>query len=201
MARGSDRSPAGRSRRYTSMMKFSELGLSGVWLIEPEPFTDERGVFFRHFCAREFAAHGLDSAAVQGNISVNPHPGTLRGFHYQEPPFEEAKTLSCITGSIYDIVVDLRQQSPTFMKWISVELSALESQSLHVPSGCANAWMTTTPSTIVHYYMSELYSPQAYRGFRYNDPAFSFRWPMEPKVISEKDRHLPDFDPATLTKA
>ena len=180
------------------MMKFTELGLTGVWLIEPEPFSDERGIFFRHFCAQEFAAHGLVSAVFQGNISVNSHHGTLRGFHYQEPPFEEAKTLSCITGAIYDIIVDLRQQSPTFMKWIEVELSAQERRSLHVPRGCANAWITTAPNTIVHYYMSELYSPQAYRGFRYNDPAFSFRWPMEPNVISEKDRHLPDFNPASL---
>lgn len=183
------------------MMKFFELGLPGVWRIEPDTYSDERGVFFRHFCAQEFAAHGLVAAAIQGNISVNPHSGTLRGFHYQEPPFEEAKTLSCITGAIYDIVVDLRQQSPTFMKWIAVDLSAQERQSLYVPSGCANAWMTTAPDTIVHYYMSEQYSPQAYRGFRYNDPSFGFSWPAEPKVISEKDRHLPDFDPSLLKKA
>jgi len=180
------------------MMKFTELALPGVWLIEPEPFSDERGVFYRLFCAQEFAAHGLIPIAVQGNISVNPYLGTLRGFHYQEPPFEEAKTISCVMGSIYDIVVDLRKGSPTFMKWIAVELSAQERRSLHVPSGCANAWMTTAPNAIVHYYMSELYAPQAYRGFRYNDPTFGFRWPMEPIVISEKDRRLPDFDSASL---
>lgn len=183
------------------MMKFTELGLSGVWLIEAEPFSDERGIFYRHFCDQEFSAHGLVSNVAQGNISVNPHLGTLRGFHYQVRPFEEAKTLSCLIGSIYDIVVDLRQQSPTFLEWIAVELSAQERRSLHVPVGCANAWMTTAPSTIVHYYMSGLYSPQAYRGFRYNDPAFGFRWPMEPNLISERDRRLPDFDPSSLTTA
>lgn len=183
------------------MMNFKELGLSGVWLIDPELHSDERGIFFRHFCAREFAAHGLVSTAIQGNISVNLHLGTLRGFHYQEPPFEEAKTLSCITGSIYDIVVDLRRQSPTFMKWIVVELSADERRSLHVPGGCGHAYITTAPSTVVHYYMSEVYSPQAYRGFRYNDPAFGFNWPMAPSVISEKDRRWPDFDPSLLEKA
>ncbi|MBI3541394.1 MAG: dTDP-4-dehydrorhamnose 3,5-epimerase family protein [Deltaproteobacteria bacterium] len=179
-------------------MKFTELGLSGVWLIEPEPFSDERGTFFRNFCAQEFTEHGLTATMVQGNVSINPHLGTLRGFHYQKPPFGEAKTFSCMTGAIYDIVVDLRPQSPTFMKWIAVELSAQNRKSLHIPNGCANAWMTTSPNTIVHYYMSELYTAQAYRGFRYNDPTFAFQWPMEPVVISEKDRNLPDLDPNSI---
>jgi dTDP-4-dehydrorhamnose 3,5-epimerase len=179
-------------------MKFVELGLRGVWLIEPEVFADERGVFRRHFCAEEYAAHGLAPAAVQGNVSENTHRGTLRGFHYQAGRFAEAKTLSCLTGAIYDIVVDLRVESPTFMQWISVEISAADRRSLHVPAGCANAWLTTEPNTILHYYMSELYSADSYRGFRYNDPAFRFRWPSEPSVISEKDRTYPDFDPSVL---
>ena len=179
-------------------MKFTELELSGVWLIQPEPFTDERGSFFRHFCAEEFARHGIVTTMLQGNISINPHLGTLRGFHYQLKPFEEAKTLSCMTGAIYDVVVDLRRKSPTFMQWIAVELSATKPGSLHIPHGCANAWLTTASHTTVHYYMSELYAAEAYRGFRYNDPAFNIRWPMEPKVISDKDRHLPDFDSASV---
>lgn len=176
-------------------MKFVELGLRGVWLIEPEAYADERGVFRRHFCAREFRDHGLAPAAVQGNVSENPHLGTLRGFHYQARPFEEAKTLSCMTGAIYDIVVDLRPESPTFMRWVPVELAARDRKSLHVPAGCANAWLTTAPDTVVHYYMSEEYAPDSYRGFRYDDPAFGFRWPIAPKVISERDRGFPDFDP------
>jgi dTDP-4-dehydrorhamnose 3,5-epimerase len=179
-------------------MKFIGLGLPGVWLIEPDVFADGRGVFRRHFCASEFAAHGLAATAVQGNISENPLAGTLRGFHYQMRPFEEAKTLSCMTGSIYDIVVDLRPKSPTFMKWVSVELAALDRRSLHVPAGCANAWMTTAPDTIIHYYMSEMYSAESYWGFRYDDPLFGFRWPREPRLVSEKDRSFPDFDPASL---
>jgi dTDP-4-dehydrorhamnose 3,5-epimerase len=179
-------------------MKFTELGLRGVWLIEPQVFADERGVFRRHFCAEEYAAHGLDPAAVQGNISENTHAGTLRGFHYQTGRFAEAKTLSCLTGAIYDIVVDLRPESPTFMQWISVEISAADRRSLHVTAGCANAWMTTAPDTIIHYYMSEMYSPESYRGFRYNDPAFGFTWPHEPVVISDKDRTFADFDAASL---
>ncbi len=179
-------------------MKFTPLELTGTWIIEPEPFSDERGSFFRHFCAQEFAAHGLETAMAQGNISINPYEGTLRGFHYQIPPFQEAKTISCLTGSLYDIVVDLRPQSPSFMKWLAVELSAQNRKSLHIPNGCANAWLTTAPDTTVHYYMSTPYAPQAYRGFRYNDPLFNFVWPTKPKVISEKDRHLPDFDPTTM---
>lgn len=179
-------------------MKFIEAGLEGVWLIEPLVFTDERGVFRRHFCAEEFAAHGLSSTAVQGNISENPHRGTLRGFHYQLAPFGEAKTLSCITGAIYDMVVDLRPSSPTFMKWVALEVSADDRRSIHVPAGCANAWLSTEPNTVLHYYMSEMFAPGSYRGIRYNDPAFGFRWPMEPAVISEKDRTFPDFDPSVL---
>lgn len=179
-------------------MTFTPLELPGVWTIEPELFADERGVFRRSFCAKEFAARGLTATAAQGNLSENPHEGTLRGFHYQERPFEEAKTITCVTGALYDIVVDLRRESPTFMKWVAVELSAADRRSLHVPAGCANAWLTTAPDTIVHYYMSEAYVPASYRGFRYNDPQFAFRWPREPRVISDKDRQLPDFDPATL---
>ena len=181
-------------------MKFEELGLKGVWLITPDVFVDERGVFRRHFCAKEYAEHGLAPTSPQGNVSENTHAGTLRGFHYQAGRFAEAKTLSCMTGAIYDIVVDLRPESPTWLQWVSVEISAADRRSLHVPAGCANAWMTTEPNTVIHYYMSESYSPESYRGFRYNDPAFGFRWPSEPKVISDKDRTFPDFDPTSLTR-
>jgi len=179
-------------------MDFVELGLRGVWLIEPHVVMDERGVFRRHFCAQEFAAHGLSVDVAQGNISENPREGTLRGFHFQSGCVAEAKTLSCMTGAIYDIVVDLRPASPTFMQWISAEISARDRRSLHIPAGCANAWLTTEPNTIIHYYMSERYTPASYRGFRYNDPTFGFRWPATPSVISEKDAAFPDFDPSSL---
>ena len=200
MARRGHRASSRRSSFIECLMKFRELSLSGVWLIDAEPFSDDRGVFFRHFCAEEFAAHGIEPAVVQGNISVNPHLGTLRGFHYQEPPDEESKTLSCLTGAIYDIVVDLRPNSQTFMSWVSVELSAQNHRSLHLPAGCANAWLTVSENTVVHYYMSELYSPKAYCGFRYNDPGFGFDWPMEPKVISDKDNCFPDFEVQSLKR-
>lgn len=180
-------------------MKFIELGLAGVWLIEPELVFDDRGTFRRTFCAAEFAANGLDSAAVQGNVSENPHEGTLRGFHFQLPPYEEAKTLTCVTGSLFDIIVDLRPGSKTYLRWVSCEFSASDRRSLHVPKGCANAWLTTSPNTTVHYYMGEAYRPNVDRGIRFDDPSFGFRWPREPNVISKKDLSYPDFDPALLS--
>lgn len=179
-------------------MKFTELSIAGAWTIEPELHRDDRGSFRRHFCAHEFAAHGLTPTVAQGNISENARLGTLRGFHYQVSPHQEAKTLSCLTGAIFDIVVDLRRSSPTFMKWVAVEISAEGRSSLYVPAGCANAWLTTADNTIVHYYMSEFFAPGADRGFRYNDPAFLFKWPAPPKVISDKDLNYPDLDPRSL---
>ncbi|MCX5766076.1 MAG: dTDP-4-dehydrorhamnose 3,5-epimerase family protein [Gemmatimonadetes bacterium] len=179
-------------------MKFTELGLAGVWLIEPELFRDERGAFRRTYCSAEFAAHGLAADAVQGNVSENPHEGTLRGFHFQAAPFGEAKTLTCFTGSLFDIVLDLRPESQTFRQWISVEVSSSDRRMLHVPAGCANAWLTTAPDTLVHYYMSAAYRSDADRGLRYNDPAFGFRWPREPIIISRRDANFPNFDPSSL---
>ncbi|MDQ3068396.1 MAG: dTDP-4-dehydrorhamnose 3,5-epimerase family protein [Acidobacteriota bacterium] len=181
-------------------MTFTELALRGVWMIEPQAFEDERGAFHRSYCAREFADHGLAATVAQGNVSVNPHVGTLRGFHFQSAPFAEAKTLSCLSGALYDIVVDLRPESPTFLQSVSVAFSAQDRRSLHVPAGCANAWLTTSPDTTVHYYMSEFYAPASYGGFRYDDPAFRFAWPLAPRVISEKDRSFPDFDPASRVR-
>ena len=182
-------------------MKFTELALPGVWLIEPNPHSDERGVFRRHFCAHEFEDHGLAPAVAQANVSENPTAGTLRGFHYQLRPHGEAKTMSCLTGAVYDIVADLRPESPTFMQWVAVDLSAAARNSLHVPAGCANAWMTTVDHTVMHYYVSEFYTPAAERGLRYDDPVFGFKWPNPPRLISDKDRSHPDFDPRSLRAA
>jgi dTDP-4-dehydrorhamnose 3,5-epimerase len=178
---------------------FTELELPGVWMLEANVFADDRGAFRRSFCAGEFAAHGLASTCLQGNLSENPHQGTLRGFHYQVAPYQEAKTLTCVSGALYDIVVDLRPASPTFLRWVAVEFSAADRRSLHVPAGCANAWLTTQPNTCVHYYMSETYQPSADRGLRFDDPFFNFIWPSAPAHISQKDTAYPDFDPAMLT--
>jgi len=175
-------------------VKFTRLSIADVWLLEPELIEDERGVFRRSFCANEYKANGLIPTVVQGNISENPMSGTLRGFHYQLAPNQEAKTLTCLVGSIFDIIVDLRPRSETFLKWLSVSLSGNTRGSLYVPPGCANAYLTTDSNSIIHYYMSEVYSPASYSGFNYSDPQFSFVWPIEPVVISEKDKSLPALD-------
>jgi dTDP-4-dehydrorhamnose 3,5-epimerase len=179
---------------------FRELPLPGAWLITPELFTDERGVFRRHFCAAELSAHGVAPSVAQGNVSENPHRHTLRGFHYQLAPHAEAKTLSCFSGAIYDVIVDLRPESTTFLEWTAIELTSRSRESLHVPAGCANAYLTLEPDTVVHYYMSEHYEPGSYRGFHYADPSFSFDWPAAPRVISEKDKSLPNLDRQALRR-
>ncbi len=175
-------------------MQFKELSINGVWLIKPELFCDERGVFRRHYCTKEYAEHGITTGVMQGNISENPHLHTLRGFHYQLEPHAEGKTISCLGGAVYDIVVDLRKDSKTYLKWESVILDSNERNSLYVPPGCANAFLTVKSKTIVHYYMSELFTPNSYQGFSYEDPKFSFVWPAEPKIISDKDKNLPNYD-------
>mgnify|MGYP006423753365 FL=1 len=174
-------------------MKFYEQKLAGVYIIEPEPFSDDRGVFRRHFCDREFAEHGIVTDVRQSNVSENRYAHTLRGFHYQIPPYGEGKTLSCLKGSIYDIVVDVRPQSPTYMQWISVELNEENRYSIHIAPGCANAFLTMEDNCLIHYYCSQPYTPEAECGIRYNDPAFKFEWPTEPTVISEKDLNHPDY--------
>jgi len=174
-------------------MKLYPQSISGVFLIEPTPFADERGVFRRHFCENEFSEYGIASIVKQSNVSENKFAYTLRGFHYQVPPFGEGKTLSCLKGKIYDIIVDLRPDSPTYKKWQSFELDDNNRYSIHIPPGCANAFLTLVDDCLIHYYCSESYHPQAERGIRYNDPAFGFVWPHEPKIISVKDQEHPDF--------
>jgi len=177
-------------------MRFHEQNIRGVWIIESEPHVDERGLFRRHFCAEEFAAHGLCPRVTQGNISENTHRHTLRGFHYQEPPHGESKTMSCIAGGLHVIVADIRPDSPTYLRWTAADLTAANRRSIHISPGCAMAILTLEDHTMMHYYMSEPFSGQSYRGLRYDDPAFGFVWPAEPRVISEKDRSYPDFIPA-----
>jgi dTDP-4-dehydrorhamnose 3,5-epimerase len=179
-------------------VKFKELDIAGARLIEPELVSDERGSFRRHFCSEEFAAHGIETRVMQGNVSENPHLHTLRGFHYQLAPYAEGKTISCFSGALYDIIVDLRPDSKSFLQWVAVTLDAKDRSSLYIPPGCANAYLTVAPNTVVHYYMSELYTPGSYRGFCYNDPSFNFEWPAKPQVISDRDRNLPHCNRADL---
>lgn len=174
-------------------MKFVEQKISKVFLIEPDPFIDNRGLFRRHFCMKEFAENGIELEIKQCNVSENKLQYTLRGFHYQNPPHSEGKLLSCIKGAIYDIVVDLRPESSTYLEWKAFELTETNSKSLYVPIGCANAYLTMNDDTWILYYHSEFYTPSVEDRIRYNDPYFKFKWPAEPACISEKDQHCKSF--------
>ena len=178
-------------------MKFLPTKLPGVTRLQGQPFVDERGLFCRLTCEKEFEEQGINFVIRQSNISENRFKHTLRGFHYQIKPFEEAKILTPLRGALYDVVVDFRRESPTFLQWESFELDSGKRDALYVPKGCLNAWLTLADETMVHYNMSEFFAPQASRGVRYNDPHFCFTWPCEPAIISEKDLSYPDFDPAS----
>lgn len=174
-------------------MIFTEQKIKGVFKIESEPFVDERGVFRRHFCEGEFSQNGIVSSMKQSNVSENNFAHTLRGFHYQLEPHAEGKTLSCLKGKIYDVVVDLREDSATYLQWISIELSAENRTSVHIAPGCANAFLTLEDNCLIHYYCSESYNPSSERGIRFNDEVFDFKWPVKPKIISDKDLNHPDY--------
>ena len=174
-------------------MTFKKQNIDGVFLIVPELHKDERGVFRRSFCQKEMEQHGINIDVKQGNISENFKKHTLRGFHYQVEPTFESKILSCVTGSLYNVVIDLREKSKTFRQSVVLEIAAEERGSIHVPAGCANAFLTMSDQTIVHYYMGDFFNPDTYGGIRYNDPAFKVEWPCEPKIISERDLNLPDY--------
>jgi dTDP-4-dehydrorhamnose 3,5-epimerase len=174
-------------------MKFRETQVSGAFLIEPEKNEDERGFFARAWCRREFKEHGLNPRLVQSSISFNKKKGTLRGMHYQVPPFAEAKLVRCTRGSIYDVVIDLRKQSSTFKRHVAVVLSAENHNMLYIPEGCAHGFQTLEDNAEVFYQMSEFYSPGHARGVKWNDPAFGIAWPIADPIILERDRTFPDF--------
>lgn len=174
-------------------MIFRETGLKGAFLIEIEKREDERGFFGRSWCRKEFAEHGLDSRIEQCNISFNIKKGTLRGMHYQIKPFEEAKLVRCTRGSLFDVIIDLHRDSPSYRMHFGAVLTPENDQMLYVPEGFAHGFLTLEDSTEAHYQISESYAPEHARGFRWNDPAFSIVWPAEVKVISERDRNYPDF--------
>jgi dTDP-4-dehydrorhamnose 3,5-epimerase len=175
-------------------MVFHETKLPGLFEIHLEPHLDERGFFARSWCQREFEEHKLNSAVVQCNISFNESKGILRGLHYQSEPHTEAKLVRCTQGSIYDVVVDLRNDSPTFKKWFGVTLSQANRQMIYIPEGFAHGFLTLEDKTEIFYQMSEFYHPELSRGVRWNDPAFQIAWPAEPKVISERDQSYTDFE-------
>jgi len=174
-------------------MIFKTTEIEGAYTVELDKRADSRGFFARGWCCQEFDDRGLRNRIVQMNISFNRRKYTMRGFHYQVAPYQEDKLLRCVRGAVHDVVLDLRPDSPTFMRHIAVELSAENYRMLLVPKGCANAFLTLADETEVTYLVSEFYTPAAERGVRWNDPAFRIEWPAEPAVISEKDCSWPDF--------
>lgn len=194
---------------HTLLMIFTETKLKGAYIIELEKLQDNRGFFSRTFCRREFEARGLNPNIVQCNISYNKKKGTLRGMHYQAAPYQEAKLISCVRGAIYDVIIDIRPDSPTYRQWLSVELTSYHSllnidavhspinssthKLLYVPEGFAHGFLTLSDNAEVFYQMSEFYMPDYARGIRWNDPVFNIEWPIDIAAISEKDMQYPDF--------
>ncbi len=175
-------------------MIFKETPLKGAYLIELEKRGDGRGFFARFFCQKEFSEHNLEANFVQVNNSLSALKGTLRGMHYQLPPYQEVKLVRCIKGALFDVILDLRQDSPTFGKSFGHELTEENRTMMYVPKGFAHGFVTTTEDTEVLYMVSAFYAPEHERGIRFNDPAFSIDWPIEPTTVSEKDQSHPDFD-------
>ena len=180
-------------------MKFTETKVSGVFLIEPELHADDRGSFARSFCVDDFNEAGIDIHVVQANISFNKHSGAVRGMHYQASPHAEAKVVRCTSGALYDVVVDLRPDSPSYSQWIGIELNGVNRNAMFVPKGCAHGFQTLADGTEVSYLMSERYVPASASGVRYDDPAFGIEWPLTVSSVSDQDRGWPDFQPQVGT--
>ena len=175
-------------------MIFTETKIKGVYVIEPDLLPDERGFFARSFCREEFQNLGLETDIVQCNISYNKKKGTLRGMHYQISPFEEEKIVSCSKGSIYDVAIDLRRDSPTYCQWAATELSENNYKMMYIPKGCAHGFQTLADDSMVYYQMMEKYHPECARGVRWDDPRFKIEWYSNDIVISKKDQTLKFFE-------
>jgi dTDP-4-dehydrorhamnose 3,5-epimerase len=169
-------------------MRFHPTQLPGAYVIEPEPHIDERGLFARTFCAREFDSNGLADHFVQCNTSWNARKGTLRGLHYQRPPCSEVKLVRCTAGALWDVIVDLREDSPTYLQHVGVELSARNRLALYIPRMFAHGFQTLEDGTEVFYQMSEFHAPESAAGLRYDDPRLRIEWPMRPSSLSDKDQ-------------
>ncbi|MEJ2008186.1 MAG: dTDP-4-dehydrorhamnose 3,5-epimerase [Acidobacteriota bacterium] len=176
-------------------MKFAETPLKGAYTVEIEPIADERGFFARTWCEREFSDQGLNPLLKQASVSFNHKKGTLRGMHYQTDGHQECKLIRCSAGAVFDVIIDLRKDSPTFMKHFAVVLSSEDHRMLYVPEGFAHGFQTLTDGTELFYQISEFYSPKHAAGVRWNDPAFAIKWPEPPRVISARDQAFPDFSP------
>jgi dTDP-4-dehydrorhamnose 3,5-epimerase len=172
-------------------MRFEPTKLAGAFIVETESHEDSRGVFARTFCAREFAEHGLATAFVQSSISFNRTRGTLRGLHYQLPPACEAKLVRCTSGSLYDVIVDLRPDSPTYLRHCGVELTARNRRALYVPEMFAHGFQSLEDETEVFYQISAFFAPDKSTGLRHDDPKLGINWPLPVAVMSEKDARWP----------
>lgn len=175
-------------------MIFTETELAGAFVLDLERREDERGFFARAWCANELAEHGLETRLVQANVSFNERKGTLRGMHMQEPPHAEVKLIRATRGAVFDVIVDLRPDSPTYRRWAGFELSAENGRAVYVPEGFAHGYQTLTDGAETFYLVSEFYAPGAERGVRWDDPAFGIEWPDPANaILSEKDASWPDW--------
>lgn len=172
-------------------MVFEPLSVSGAFLVRSEPLLDERGLFARVWCAEEFLRHGIAMQPLQANVGFSPRRGTLRGLHYQVAPDLEAKLVRCTRGAIYDVVVDLRPDSPSYLRWCGVQLNADELCSVYVPPLCAHGYLTLSDNCEVYYQASAPYAPHSARGVRWDDPLLAISWPVAVEVVSERDRSWP----------
>ena len=179
-------------------MIFTETKLKGAYIIDVKRLEDERGFFGRSFCQKEFNEYGLRPNVYQTNVSFNKYKATLRGMHMQLAPHTETKLVRCTKGSIWDVIVDLRKDSPSYLEWIGVELTAESYRMLYVPENFAHGFITLQDDTDVTYQVSQFYTPSSERGFRWNDPSFNIQWIIEPKIISDKDRSHPLFENNSL---
>ncbi len=177
-------------------MRFEPLSIVGAALVRIEANVDERGFFARTFCVQEFAAHGLPSAMVQASISSNARRGTVRGLHFQWPPSREGKLVRCVRGRLYDALLDLRPESGTYLRHVSIQLDEDNRDAVFIPPGVAHGFQTLADDTEVLYQMSDIYAPELSAGVRWNDPAFGIQWPLDAAVISERDATYADFDRA-----
>lgn len=176
------------------IMRFIETGLEGLWLIEPEEARDQRGSFARIFCEREFAAHGLETRFVQHSQSLSLKRGTRRGLHFQAPPHDETKVVSCVAGKIWDVAVDLRRGSPSFGQWRAAELSPETGRRFYIPAGFAHGFQALTDNAVTQYLISNFYTPDAAGGVAHDDRDIAVAWPEPPTVMSEKDLTWPALD-------
>ncbi len=174
-------------------MKFTPTKVAGAFAIAPEPIADDRGFFSRLWCERELADQGLITKIRQTNVGFSVRQGTLRGLHYQKTPHREVKLLRCTRGWVFDVVVDLRPESSTYLQWAGVELSADNHVALYVPEGCATGYLTLTDDAEVYYHTSEFFAPDSATGVRWDDPTFAIDWPAKPVVVSPQDQQWPNF--------